>query len=546
MQPVLDAATDLQEVARTYFGYTFLRAGQEAAIRSVVEGHDTLAVMPTGSGKSAIYQIASLLIPGPTVIVSPLIALQHDQVEAINARRAGTAAVLNSRLGVREREEFFEGLESGDLDFIFLAPEQFANEDVLDHIRAVGPSLFVVDEAHCISEWGHDFRPDYLHLGEVVEVLAHPRVLAMTATAAPPVREEIVERLRMRDARVVVRDFDRPNIWLGVEHFHDEQTKTNALIERVVAAEKPGIVYVATHAHAEAVADELRQAGVRARHYHAGMHGEERTEAYDQFMAREIDVIVATIAFGMGIDKPDVRFVFHYDVSDSVDSYYQEIGRAGRDDKPARAILFYRQEDLNLQRFLGSSGHLDVRQVVRVARAVDAADGPSDRRNLARDTHLSQAMAAAALTWLEHAGVVGVLPTGEAVATRKHADVERAAREAVELQERRRQFEHSRIDMMRAYAEGTNCRREYLLTYFGEEIDDPCGNCDNCDAGRSLPENAQNEPFPINSRVTHEKWGAGMVLRYEGDTVVVLFDAVGYKTLDVALVVQQHLLRLAS
>ena len=338
--------------------------------------------MPTGSGKSAVYQIAGTLMRGVTVVVSPLISLQRDQTAAIAEQDVGPAAVVNSTLAEGERQEAFEDLQEQKIEFIFLAPEQFKDPEVLANLRESHVSLFVVDEAHCISEWGHDFRPDYLRLGTVIEALGHPTVLALTATAAPPVRREIKERLGMRATQTLVRGFDRPNIRLGVQTFADEVAKRRALIERVRAAvtegQMPGIVYAATRKHAEEVAEALRRAGVKAEHYHAGLPTKERVRVQQGFMDDRFEVIVATIAFGMGIDKPNVRFVFHYDISDSLDAYYQEIGRAGRDGEPARALLFYCPEDLGLRRFFASSGKLNPEQVKEVAEAVEEATGDDE------------------------------------------------------------------------------------------------------------------------------------------------------------------------
>ncbi|MDF2762775.1 MAG: ATP-dependent helicase RecQ, partial [Thermomicrobiales bacterium] len=363
--------SDLKRVvdraARERLGYEQLRPGQEEAIASLLQGRDTLVVMPTGSGKSAIYQIAGSLIPGATIVVSPLIALQRDQVEAIAEMDVGGAALVNSALPAAEREDALDEFERGATEFLFLAPEQFANEETFARVQASKPSLFVVDEAHCISEWGHDFRPEYLRLGAVVEALAHPRVLALTATASPPVRQEIVERLGMREPRATIRGFDRPNIRLAVEGFADEEDKRQALIARVVDAPKPGIVYAATRKHTEDLAAALGEQGTNAVAYHAGMSGAERSRVQEAFMSDAADVIVATTAFGMGVDKLNVRFVYHLDVSESVDAYYQEIGRAGRDGDPAEAILFYRPEDLNLRRFLAGSGQVAADQMARVA-----------------------------------------------------------------------------------------------------------------------------------------------------------------------------------
>ena len=270
----------------------------------------------------------------------------------------------------------------------------------------------------------------------------------------------------------------------------------------------------------------------------------EREEVQRAFMADELEVVVATTAFGMGIDKPNVRFVFHSEISDSVDSYYQEIGRAGRDGQPARAILFYRPQDLGLRRFFAGGGQVDLDQLERVAAAVHHHDGPVEPKELRQETGLSQSKLATALSRLTDVEAVEVLPSGEVVegATAEHVGA--AVEAAAEAQKHHQLFQQSRIEMIRGYAEVRDCRREYLLNYFGEEYPAPCGHCDICDAGIRLA--ASVEPFPLNSRVTHRAWGEGMVMRYEGDKIVVLFDTVGYKTLAVGLVTEQGLLTAAS
>lgn len=536
-------AQHLQQIAKEQFGYDNLRPGQETAIQAVLEGRDTLAVMPTGSGKSAIYQIAGFLIPGPTVIVSPLVALQHDQVEAIAEQDVGEAGVVNSTIKDAERQEAFENLKQGNLEFLFLAPEQFNNAETLKHLQAAKPSLFVVDEAHCISEWGHDFRPDYLRLGTVIEALGRPRVLALTATAAPPVREEILSRLEMRDPQVVVQGFDRPNIWLGVQRFEDDTEKQDALLRRVSKIQKPGIVYVATRKRAEEVAGALSEQGIKAIFYHAGMKAKDREQAQAAFMNDEADVLVATTAFGMGVDKPNVRFVFHYDISNSVDSYYQEIGRAGRDGEKSLALLFYNPEDLKLRRFFASKGQVDAEQVELVAEVLQNEEEPIDTADLREKTDLSKTKLGTALNHLASVGAVETLATGEVVFSEQSPDINEAAQEAVKAQERRQQFERSRLEMIRGYAEVRDCRREYLLNYFGEKLDQPCGFCDNCKAGITDEEDEAKKPFPLNSRVVHKTWGEGLVMRYEGDKVVILFDEVGYKTLGVEIALQGGLLK---
>ncbi len=532
----------VRRIMREKFGFADFRPGQEAAIKSIIEGHDTLAVLPTGLGKSMIYQMAEQVLHGPTVVVSPLIALQRDQVESIEESDVGKAALVNSTMREAKREEVLQDLEQGKLNYLFLAPEQFSNEEVLQQIKVAHPALFVVDEAHCISEWGHDFRPEYLRLGAIIEAIGRPPILALTATAAPTVRKEILERLDMREPHVIVQGFDRPNIWLGIETFHEEHDKKKALIERVVSTERPGIVYAATRKHAEEIAEALRGQQVKAAFYHAGMRPVEREQVQKQFMSDEIEVIVATTAFGMGIDKPNVRFVFHYDISESIDSYYQEIGRAGRDGNDAKAILFYRPEDMRIHRFFAGSGHIDIDQVEQVAQVVQESEEPVVLRELNDKTHLSRSKLAEALSRLEEAGVVKTLASGEIVAGNEHAALDEVVIQVINEHEAHRQYDKSRLDMMAGYAEVQDCRREYLLNYFGEEIDDPCGFCDNCDAGITIAEDEENMPFPINTEVMHNIWGNGLVLRYEGDKMVVLFDSVGYKTLAVEVVVEYNLL----
>jgi ATP-dependent DNA helicase RecQ len=462
-------------------------------------------------------------------------------VDDLAARAAGGAAQLNSAMPVAERERALAELAEGALEFLFLAPEQLANEEVMAEVSVARPSLLVVDEAHCISEWGHDFRPEYLRVGAAAEALGRPTILALTATAAPPVRDEIVERLGLRDPVLLVRGFDRPNIRLGVERFHGEQgaeRKSRALQDAIAAAPKPGIVYVATRRQAEALAASLCSSGVTAASYHAGMRGAERDAVQERFMDGDLEAVVATTAFGMGIDKADVRWVFHSEISESLDAYYQEIGRAGRDGAPAEARLFYRSEDVGLRRFFSGAGHVEVDEIAQVLDAVRHAPGEVGPDALRDETDLSETKLATALARLEEAGAVELLPNGDVRAARDTAD---AVRDAAVEEEKRRAFDRSRVDMMRGYAEADGCRREFILSYFGEPFAPPCGRCDNCESGRS--EAAPDDvPFPVGSRVSHGRWGEGVVQRYDDEAVVVLFDEVGYKTLAVELVRERALL----
>jgi len=565
----LPHAEELRRAAEQAFGWSQLYDDQLNAMTALMDGRDVLAVLPTGAGKSAIYQVPALLLDGPTLVVSPLLALQHDQQESIEESRAPEAVAVNSAQRAAENRRAWSAVREGAAEYLFLAPEQLAKDEVVDELTELSISLFVVDEAHCVSAWGHDFRPDYLRLGPIIERLGHPAVVALTATAALPVRQDIVERLNLREHHEVLASFDRPNLHLAVERFTDDSAKRRSVIDRVRAltadpATHRGLVYAATRKDAEFYADELASAGVRAAAYHAGMKAADRERVHTQFLAEgadsegadsegpdsecpdsepsALDVVVATSAFGMGIDKPDVRFVLHASVPDSLDSYYQQIGRAGRDGEPADITLFYRPEDLNLQKFL-TAGRAPRDALDQVAHVLDEHSEPVRPADLKDSVDASAAKRTQAVNLLEQAGAVTTTADGRLTYADADLAPEQAVGRAVYQAETHQRLIRSRIDMMRGYAETTGCRRQFLLGYFGEQLSQPCGRCDTCEAGTAEARPSADGAFPLNGSVRHTEWGHGVVVSLEQDRLTVLFDDVGYKTLALAAVHDHGLLR---
>jgi ATP-dependent DNA helicase RecQ len=544
------ARAEIRRVARDRFGHDELRPGQAEAVEALVAGRDVLVVMPTGAGKSAIYQVAALLIDGPTVVVSPLIALQHDQATALSEADVPGAVTVNSAASAGAVREAWEQVRGGDAEYLFLTPEQLAKDDVLEQLALARPSLLVVDEAHSVSSWGHDFRPDYLRIGDAVERLGHPTVAALTATAAAPVRAEIIERLGLHEPLEVVQGFDRPNIELEVLRFVDDDSKRRAVGEHVLdhaRRDRSGLVYVATRKDTERYQEELAGHGVRAAAYHGGLRAADRQRVHEQFLEDEVVVVVATSAFGMGIDKPNVRFVVHADICESLDAYYQEIGRAGRDGAPATALLLYREEDLGLRRFF-TAGPPDTKALRAVARAVRAADGAVSGDDARAETDLPRRGFTAALNLLEQSGSVQLDPQQGLRWDERRPTVQTAVRRALAVAEQHRRMEESRLDMMRSYAETRRCRRQLLLGYFGQELDEPCGHCDTCRSGAAHERpggDGVDTDLPSQARVEHREWGPGVVMDTEPDRLTVLFESVGYKTLARAALEQAGLLTLA-
>ena len=512
-----DLVRSVRDTARDAFGHDALLPAQADATAALLAGRDVLLVAPTGAGKSLVYQVAGLLIDGPTLVVSPLLALQQDQIDGIEASSAGVrAARISSAESEAARAEVLDAAAAGDVEFLFLAPEQLANPEVRARIARLRPSLVAVDEAHCVSAWGHDFRPDYFRLGDLLVEVGGPRVVAMTATAAPPVREDIVARLGMRDPRTIVAGFVRDNIALDVVRHVTAEDQERAVLETAADATGTGIVYCRTRPAAERYAGELAARGRRTAVYHAGLGHRRRAAAHEAFMAGEVDVIAATSAFGMGIDKPDIRWVLHAQAPESLDTYYQEVGRSGRDGKPAAAVLFYRPEDLSLGRFFSAG----VPKPADVARVVEAGDEVgTEPRAVADHSGLGPRKAGRILNLLELVRQSHDEPDLDPVAA------------VVALAESHRSLEHSRVEMVRAYAETDRCRSEFLVGYFGEDLEERCGSCDNCRAGLAPEPGAVEGSYAVQERVRHPSFGTGVVTDLEEDRVTVLFDDVGYRTL---------------
>ena len=550
---------EILALLRARFGHRRFRPGQEEVLQALLTGRDVVALLPTGAGKSLVFQIASQLLPGLTIVVSPLLALMRDQEESLEDLGVEVACI-NSTLSESEADEEIARVERGEARLLYVTPERFLDDEFTRVIRALPISLVAVDEAHCVSEWGHSFRPAYLALGPAVRQLGRPTMLALTATATPWVRRDIVEQLGMRDPEIVVRGSDRPNLFFEVRRVETEADEYRAL-RRLLAPtpddlaghddednaapgfEGSGIIYTATTRAARETAEWLRAWGIAADFYHGQRSKRDRARVQDAFMDGDLRVIAATNAFGLGVDKPDVRFVIHRDIPASLEAYYQEAGRAGRDGDPARCVLIYRPADLGRAAFLSGGGRLRREDVVRVCAAL-AEYGDLAPSRLATVTELSAAVILRVTAALEHEGVVsrrrGRLRLLEAA-----CDPETVSLDA---EERRRAYESSRLAMMRGYAETAGCRREYIINYFGEVYDAGC--CTMCDTSVRRAEAAQVEPeqaapkgpFAVGDSVRHEGWGEGIVERVTHDSVTVLFDAVGFKTLDLALVRERGLL----
>src|SRR6185503_5750292 len=367
MHSLTDAIASLQK----HFGFEDFREGQREVIGSILEGKDAVVVMPTGSGKSLCYQLPAMILDGATLVVSPLIALMKDQVDALLARGL-PATFINSSISESEQHARIEALRRREHKLVYVAPERFRSSRFTSALQQVPISLFAVDEAHCISTWGHDFRPDYLRLRNVIKSLGKVQTLALTATATPYVRSDIIQQLGLDQPQTFVSGFDRPNLSIEVKHTEREREKIAHIKRLAQRIHGSGIIYASTRKAVEQVGGKLEDAGLSVVIYHAGMSDSLRIKAQDAFMSSRKQMIVATNAFGMGIDKPDIRFVVHYQMPGSLEAYYQEIGRAGRDGEAATCSLLYQLEDRRTHQFFLGGKHPKFDDVLAVYQSLQA------------------------------------------------------------------------------------------------------------------------------------------------------------------------------
>ncbi len=490
---------DPRAALKEHFGFSEFKDGQERVVSALVSGQDALVVMPTGGGKSLCYQLPSLVMEGLTIVVSPLIALMKDQVDALVAKNIA-ATLINSTLSPGEQRDRIERMGRGEYHLVYVAPERFRHRGFIDALKRVDIALFAVDEAHCLSQWGHDFRPDYLRLKEVVADLNHPQTAAFTATATPEVRKDILEHLALRDPFVSVSGFERPNLALSVSQVSGNKEKYQRL-EAVTKECVTGIVYCATRKKVEEVADSLASMGQSVIAYHGGMDDRDREHAQNAFLTREKDVVVATNAFGMGIDRADVRFVIHFETPGSVEAYYQEAGRAGRDGEPAVCELLFNYADTRTQEFFiegNNPGYDTICDIYRVLRTLadergeialsirDLADTVGAKNSMAVGSALATLGRA---RYLDRFDIPGQRIRGTRL-LRSEIPPEGLELDRPALEEKERR-DSEKLEAMVRFAYAQDCRQEWILDYFGEKESAACGSCDNCstrtDHGDSRP-----------------------------------------------------------
>ncbi|MDO4903479.1 MAG: ATP-dependent DNA helicase RecQ [Limosilactobacillus sp.] len=465
--------TQIYQTLKERFGYDSFRDGQLDTIKSLLAGNDTMTVMPTGGGKSLLYQLPGYLLPGAVLVVSPLISLMQDQVDRLRQNGEKQVMMLSARGSKQERRQQLNALRT--TKFIFASPEQLANPEVIKAIQGINLSLLTIDEAHCISQWGPDFRPEYLLLKHLRHQLGNPRMLLLTATATPRVRADVLDKVGLASSQVtqIIKSVNRPNIFLAVEKFSDSKEKQARLIELVKTLPGAGVVYFSSRRMATAVADLLRQeGGMAVEAYHAGMATADRYRIQQQFMRNQLDVICATSAFGMGVDKNDIRFVIHYHLPTSMESYVQEIGRAGRDGKQSVAVLLYSDGDEGVAKSLTSITlpPAEIYQQVQNGKLPSKAMGP--------DFELFE-------FYIKHHISIDQLKTSFG----------------------HRQAQLSwQIHQVKEYVELTDCRREFILSYFGEEAISQSHFCCDIDSPEWFSDRILPERQPREFNQKQENW----------------------------------------
>ncbi len=552
--------TRLQHEAKRRFGVSGFRSCQKAVLQSVLEGRNTLGIMPTGAGKSLTYQLAALVLAKPVIVISPLIALMQDQ-----QRRADeadiTAEKVDSTLSRKQLLHASDAIRRGGAKLLYVTPERLENRDFLEQLKEVGVSLFVVDEAHVLSQWGHDFRPAYLGLRYARAELGNPPVLALTATATAEVTHDILHDLDAADANIISAGTERTNLYFAVHATVNNDAKLARLTQMIADEPGSGIVYTASVRSANELHERFTSAGIAVGHYHGKLTPKERQHALDDFMHDRYRVMIATKAFGLGIDKPDIRYVYHYEFPDSLETYYQEAGRGGRDGKPSKAVLLFRLEDRRIQSFFSAGRYPRPEELGKVLEALPV-DEPIRAAELAKITEVSQKRAEVLLYLLRDTGLALCRPEGYLRTDALIVDDEQLEGLLAAYRERM-QHDRSRLDEMMHYAETVQCRRQVFRSYFNEPVGEPCGNCDNCinphDQVSVTPLHAAEEQggvtrietisgsivttspetlpsltpstFAAGDTVAHGRFGKGVVQDINGDTLLVRFAVGGSRKL---------------